>query len=49
MAMTAIGYVGAPDTTNMVIMVRSLRMHSRAIAVVAVRARRGPVSGQPAH
>ena len=45
MAMTASGRVGAPDTMNMVIMVRSPMMHSVATAVAAARARRGPVSG----
>ena len=44
MAMTASGRVG-PDTRNMVIMVRSDDQHSVAMAMVAVRARRGPVSG----
>ena len=44
-AMIISGSVGAPDTMTMVIMVRSMIKHSIAIAMVAAKARRGPVSG----
>jgi hypothetical protein len=45
MAMIISGLVGAPDTITVVIIVRSMIMHSMAIAIVAAKARRGPVSG----
>ena len=45
MAITASGRIGAPDTMNMVITVRSPMMQSVAMVMVAARARRGPVSG----
>src|SRR5512132_3866246 len=45
MAMIASGRVGVPDIISIVIMVRSMIMHSMAMALVAARARRGPVSG----
>src|SRR5215203_5428513 len=43
-AMIISGRVGAPETMIMVIMVRSMIMHSVAIAMVAAKARAGPVS-----
>jgi hypothetical protein len=43
-AMMISGPVG-PDTMTMVIMVRSMIIHSMAIAMVAAKARRGSVSG----
>ena len=44
-AMAGSGRVGIPDSMRMVIMVRSPTMHSKAMAVVAAKAQRGPVSG----
>ena len=47
-AMIISGLVGVADTMITVIMVKSMIMHSMAIAIVAASARRGPVSAASA-